>query len=98
MTPEEANVFKACMKNSSVLVPTMVTAAIGYGIFRVTPFRAYAKYAALIGGTVGMISSRIVMSQLCLGKVASMPNSNLRERLIEAGLYKDNRHIRYYCF
>ncbi|XP_012221988.1 OCIA domain-containing protein 1 isoform X2 [Linepithema humile] len=80
-----------CMKNSSVIMPTLVTAAIGYGIFRVTPFRAQAKYAALIGGTLGMISSRILMSQLCLAKVASMPNSNLREKLIQAGYYKDNR-------
>lgn len=86
------------MKSSSVIVPTFVTAAIGYGIFRLTPFRAQAKYAALIGGTLGMISSKIVMSQMCLTKVASMPNSDLRERLIQAGYYKDNRPMRYYCF
>lgn len=92
LTPEEILAFKTCMKNSSVIVPTVITAAVGYGIFRITPFRAQAKYAALIGGTLGMISSKIIMSRLCIEKVASMPNSNLKERLMEAGLMKDGRY------
>lgn len=84
LTPEEAEAWHACMKSSSVIAPAVITAAISYGVFRLTPFRAQAKYAALIGGAVGLISGRIGISQICLMKVASMPNSTLRERMMEA--------------
>ncbi|KAL0133162.1 hypothetical protein PUN28_000727 [Cardiocondyla obscurior] len=84
------------MKSSSVMIPTFLSAALGYGICRLTPFRANAKYAAAISGIVGMVSSRIAISEMCLLKVASMPNSNLRERLIEAGYHGYRSRERQY--
>ncbi|XP_011172394.2 OCIA domain-containing protein 1 [Solenopsis invicta] len=87
LTPEEAKAWQTCMRSSSVLMPTLITAAMGYGVCRISPFRAYAKYVGLVSGVVGLITGRIAVSEACLAKVASMPNSNLRDRLIEAGYY-----------
>lgn len=87
LTLEEAKAWNECIRNSSVIAPTLFSAAIGYGIFWVSPFRAQAKIAAVVGGVLGLISGRVAISELCLAKVASMPNSNLKDRLIEAGHY-----------
>lgn len=87
LTPEEAKAWQACMRSSSVIMPTLITAAMGYGICWVTPFRAYAKYVGLVSGGIGLLTGRVAISEMCLAKVASMPNSNLRDRLIEAGYY-----------
>ena len=87
MTPEEAKAWQTCMRSSSVIMPTLISAAMGYGVCRISPFRAYAKYVGLVSGVVGLISGRIAVSEACLAKIASMPNSNLRDRLIEAGYY-----------
>lgn len=94
LTAEEAHAWHTCMKSSSVLAPTVLSAAIGYGVCRMTPLRAKAKYAAAISGVIGLISGRITISALCLEKVASLPNSTLRERLTEAGYY-GNKRMRY---
>ncbi|KAL6425579.1 hypothetical protein ACFW04_009612 [Cataglyphis niger] len=94
LTPEEAKAWQACMKSSSVIMPGLVGAAIGYGVLRITPFRAQAKYAAIIGSVFGLISGRMAISQICLAKVASLPNSTLRDRLIEAGYYGNNKPMR----
>ncbi|XP_020286895.1 OCIA domain-containing protein 1-like [Pseudomyrmex gracilis] len=93
LTPEEIAVFQSCMKNSSIVMPAVVGAVIGYGIFGVTPFRAYAKYSAVIGGMLGFVSSRFVAAKMCIDKVASMPNSTLKDRLAELGYYGRNRFI-----
>jgi len=63
--------------------------AIGYGICKVTPFRAKAKYIAMATGAIELITNRISISAKCISKVASMPDSNLKERLREARLYND---------
>jgi len=87
------------MRSSSIIAPTFISAAIGYGICRITPLRAYAKYTALAGGLIGLLGIRIAISRQCLAKVASMPNSTLRDRLIEAGYYGDRPAYPYrYCF
>ncbi|XP_070151713.1 OCIA domain-containing protein 1-like [Polyergus mexicanus] len=93
LTPEEAKAWQACVKSSSVIMPALVGAAIGYGAFRITPFRAQAKYAAIVGSMFGLISGKIAISQICLAKVASLPNSTLKDRLIEAGYYGNNRSM-----
>lgn len=87
------------MRSSSVMMPMFVTAAMGYSICRVIPpFRAYAKYTALAGGVMGLVISRSAISRLCLVKVASMPNSTLRDRLIEAGYGHVPEYPFRYCF
>lgn len=98
LTPEEAKAWHACMRGSSVIMPTLTTAAMGYGLCWITPFRAYAKYVGLVGGGIGLLAGRIAISELCLAKVASMPNSNLRDRLIEAGYYGNKPAYRYYSW
>lgn len=93
LTAEETEVWHDCMKNSSVITPTVICAATSYGLFKLTRFRANAKYAALFGGIMGLITGRVTTTELCLAKVASMPNSTLRERLMEASYGK--KYIRY---
>jgi F0F1-type ATP synthase epsilon subunit len=63
--------------------------ALGYGICKMTPFRAKAKYIAIATGAVELITNRISISAKCISKVASMPDSNLKERLREAKLYSN---------
>lgn len=87
--------WQTCMRNSSVLMPGLLGAAIGYGTLRITPFHARAKYAAIVGGLFGLITGRIAVSQMCLSKVVSS-NGSIKDRLIEAGYYGDNRPMRYY--
>ena len=65
-------------------MPALISAAAGFGVCRITRFSTYAKYVGLVSGVVGLVTGRIAVSELCLAKVAAMPNSNLRERLIEA--------------
>lgn len=77
-------------------MPGLLGAAIGYGAFRLSPFHARAKYAAIVGGLFGFITGRIAVSQMCLSKIMSLPNSSLRDRLIESGYYGNNRSMRYY--
>lgn len=60
-----------------------------------TPFRANAKYVALATGVVGLVTSRIGAAKLCLTKVASMPNSTLRDRMKELDYFGNIAH-RYY--
>jgi len=84
------------MKNSSVILPTLISMAAGYGICKVTPFRAKAKYVAIATGAIELITNRISISAKCISKVASMPDSNLRERLRDARLY--NETSRRYSF
>jgi len=62
----------------------------------ITPFRAHAKYVALVSGAIGLMAGRVAISEVCLAKVASMPNSTLRDRLIEAGYYGNKTAYRYY--
>lgn len=81
------------MKTKSVLGSTIVSAALSYGVFRITPFRAQAKYAAICGGVLGMIIGRLSATEICLAKVASLPNSTLRDRMLEAKY--GNRYMRY---
>ncbi|XP_011866444.1 PREDICTED: OCIA domain-containing protein 1 [Vollenhovia emeryi] len=88
LTQEEAEVWVACVNGSSIIMPTFTVAAMGYGLCKLSSFRSYAGYAGIISGMVGMIVGRIVISRKCLKKVASMPNSTLTERLIEAGYYR----------
>ncbi|KYN27299.1 PREDICTED: uncharacterized protein LOC108757687 [Trachymyrmex cornetzi] len=92
LTPEEINALRQCMKNSSILVPSIVSAALGYGICKMTPFRANAKYIAVISGVVGLMTGRISAAKFCLAKVASMPNSTLRDRMIESGYFGNVAH------
>ncbi|KAG5316173.1 OCAD1 protein, partial [Acromyrmex insinuator] len=87
LTPEEINALRQCMKNSSILAPSIISAAIGYGICKITPFRANAKYVAIVSGVVGLITGRISAAKSCLTKVASMPNSTLRDRMMESGYF-----------
>ncbi|XP_011697025.1 PREDICTED: uncharacterized protein LOC105455420 [Wasmannia auropunctata] len=96
LTPEEIVAFKECLKQrgSSTIVSTLFGAAAGYGIASITPFRAHAKYFALVSGVISMFGSRLNLAQGCLAKVASMPNSTLRDRLAEAGLYGDRTAYR----
>ncbi|XP_014486147.1 PREDICTED: OCIA domain-containing protein 1 [Dinoponera quadriceps] len=91
LTPEEVKIWQDCMKSSSVMVPSIFGAALGYGVFRISRYHAQAKYAAVVGGIVGMIMGRVTASEKCLGKVASMPNSTLRDRLME--FKYGNRHM-----
>ncbi|XP_072749258.1 OCIA domain-containing protein 1-like [Anoplolepis gracilipes] len=100
LTPEEAKAWQTCVRSSSVIMPALVGAAIGYGSLRITPFHARAKYAAIIGGFFGLVTGRMATSQICLAKVASLPNSTLRDRLIEAGYYgnKPMREMTYQDF
>ncbi|EFN61051.1 hypothetical protein EAG_15027 [Camponotus floridanus] len=88
LTREEIMAWQTCMKNSSVLMPGLLGAAIGYGAFRVTPLHARAKYAAIVGGLFGLITGRIAVSQMCLSKMMSS-NGSIKDRLIEAGYYGD---------
>ncbi|XP_018302608.1 uncharacterized protein [Mycetomoellerius zeteki] len=92
LTPEEIVALRQCMKNSSTLAPTIIFATIGYGICRMTPFRANAKYVALATGVVGLVTSRIGAAKLCLTKVASMPNSTLRDRMKELDYFGNIAH------
>ncbi|XP_011636070.1 OCIA domain-containing protein 1 [Pogonomyrmex barbatus] len=88
LTPEETMVMQACMKRSSVLVPTLLGAAAGYGVIRLSPFRGNTTITAICTmgtGVVSMLLARLAIAEMCLRKVASMPNSNLIERLREAG-------------
>lgn len=96
LTPEELVAWQTCMTGSRSIVPPVLGAAIGYGLFRISPYSGYAKYAALISSVIGMMMGRIALSNMCLTKVASMPNSNLKERLIEAGYYGNRTPLRYY--
>lgn len=66
-------------------MPGLVGAALGYGVLRITPFRAKAKYSSLACGLLGIVWGRIAIADICLAKVASLPNSTLRDRLKEAG-------------
>ncbi|XP_029171083.1 uncharacterized protein LOC114940527 [Nylanderia fulva] len=91
LTPEELKAWETCMKNSSFIVPGLVGAAFGYGVLRITPFRSKAKYSAIVGGLLGIISSRIAIADICLAKLAALPNSTLKDRLEEAG-YKFPPH------
>ncbi|KAG5343853.1 OCAD1 protein, partial [Acromyrmex heyeri] len=92
LTPEEINALRQCMKNSSILAPSIISAAIGYGICKITPFRANAKYIAIVSGVVGLITGRISAAKSCLAKVASMPNSTLRDRMMESGYFGNVPH------
>ncbi|KMQ97640.1 ocia domain-containing protein 1 [Lasius niger] len=85
LTPEELKAWQTCMRGSSFIMPGLAGAAIAYGALRITPFRAKAKYAAVVGGLLGLITGRIAIADICLAKVASLPNSTLRDRLKEAG-------------
>lgn len=87
LSPEEVSALQGCIKSSSIIMPTLISAAMGYGVCRITPFRAHAKYAALVSGVVGLLTSKVAIVGVCLEKVASMPNSTLRDRMIEAGFY-----------
>lgn len=89
--------WQSCMRSSSVLLPGLFGAAIGYGAFKISPFPTQAKYAAIAGGLFGLIVGRISVSQMCLSKIVSS-NSSLRDRLIEAGYYGNNRPMRYYSY
>ncbi|XP_018342819.1 PREDICTED: OCIA domain-containing protein 1-like [Trachymyrmex septentrionalis] len=86
LTPEEMRAMRQCVKNSSSLAPTIISAAIGYGICKMTPFHANAKYVALASSVIGMIMSRLSAVNSCMIKVASMPDShNLREKMRQVG-------------
>ncbi|XP_032665061.1 OCIA domain-containing protein 1 [Odontomachus brunneus] len=91
LTVEETNAWQDCMKSSSILAPSIVCAAISYTTFRFTRFRAQAKYAAAFGAVMGLTLSRATASQRCLFKVASMPNSTLKDRIMEARY--GNKHM-----
>ncbi|XP_018400658.1 PREDICTED: uncharacterized protein LOC108778067 [Cyphomyrmex costatus] len=90
LMPEEINALRQCMKNTSILAPTIISAAIGYGICKMTPFRANAKYVAVASGVVGLVTARIGAAKMCLAKVASMPNSTLRDRIMDSQGYFGN--------
>lgn len=80
------------MRSSSLLIPTLLSAAAGYGICKVTQFRGQARYVAMFTGLLGLVSNRISISAKCLSKVEAMPNSNLRERMRDS--YKRSKRYR----
>lgn len=102
LTPEELKAWQTCMRSSSFVMPGLVGAALGYGALRLTPLRTKAKYSAFAGGLLGIIWGRIAIADLCLVKVASLPNSTLKDRLKEAGYnlpaYRSMRERQYQDF
>lgn len=77
-------------------MPTIICAAMSYGLCSVTPFRAYAKYVGLVGGIIGLLGNRLHVTGICLAKVLLIPNSPFREKLIEASYLRADRPYRYH--
>ncbi|EZA60440.1 hypothetical protein DMN91_010831 [Ooceraea biroi] len=97
-TDEDFKRWQDCMQNSSILIPTLLTAAAGYGLCFVTPFRAKAKYFAAVAGFTGMISNRISTSKQCLAKIKPIWGNDVREGYRETNPYNKDRSLRYKGF
>ncbi|EFN79060.1 OCIA domain-containing protein 1 [Harpegnathos saltator] len=81
LVEEEMQVWRDCIKSSSIMAPTILGTAFGYGALKITNYSAYAKYSAMFSGVLSLLMSKLIISKMCLMKVISMPNSPLREQI-----------------